>query len=364
MSAKNYNIKILFRLSLFLYLNLLNTYCQSIDCANNCINNGFECTNKPDSICSQNCRPNYGGGENACYYCNFESIYYFINSGVCSSGCTGNFILDWSKECVLSVASSTDLYKMGAVYYRACPIYSKIKDETSDVCECENKYYKELIYGKTIYHCLPSVSECPPGKRYHNSDDKECIERCTGEYSYSANNICYKLENCNFYKEITTNDNRCLSTCDVGEGFIDLSQTQPKKCLVSCTATNSFYNHGENNCMSSCSVSNNNKIYHKPDGKECFSSCKDIDGGNLIYAQKDSSTPPTYLCYSTPPSTNCQYYFPLSNGVKKCLAAGDETECLTSNHIYLKGKECIEECDYYKAIDNSASPTSTLIKCL
>ena len=138
MSAKNFNIKILFQLSLFLYLNLLNTYCQSIDCANNCINNGFECTNNGDLICNQKCRPKYGGGSNNCYYCNFESNYYFINGGACISGCTGDFILDWSKECISSGASLTGLYKMGAVYYRACPIYSKINEEEPNECVCEN----------------------------------------------------------------------------------------------------------------------------------------------------------------------------------------------------------------------------------
>jgi len=339
MSSTKFNIKILFQFSLFLYL-ILYTYCQNINCVNNCISNRFTCSNKGDLICSQKCRPKYGDGTSPCYYCDFENNYYYIDSGgECKSGCNEVYILDWSKECVsTSTSTLTGLYKMEDVYYKTCPIYSTVINENE--CKCENKYYKEILYGKTIIHCLSSVSDCPNFKRFHNSNSKECIESCTDPYLYSANNICYQLSECIFYKEISTTDLRCLSTCDVGEGFVDASQ--PKKCLSSCSGTNSYYNHGENKCMASCSASNNNKIYRKPEGKECFSSCKDIDGGQFIYSQKDSSTSDDYLCYSTVPS-GCSYYFPLNNGVKKCVEIAD---CQNSNHIYLKGNECIEECDF------------------
>ena len=241
MSSKNSKIKILLHFSLFLYL-ILYIYCDNDECANNCLKIEFECVNKDDQICSKKCRPKYGDDVNACYYCDYESNYYYINDNVCNSGCTGNFILDWNKECT-SFEPLTDLYKMGDVYYKTCPIYSNQIGATNE-CKCENKFYKESFDGKTIFHCLSSVSECPPGKRYHNSDSKECIEGCTGTvYLYSANNICYKLENCNFFKEISATDKRCLSTCDVGEGFIDDNQSEPKKCLDSCSGDNSFYNH-------------------------------------------------------------------------------------------------------------------------
>ena len=221
MSTKNEGKKILLHLSLlFLYL-ILNAYCQASDCSTNCRNNGFACINKDSLICSQKCKPKFGGTANECYFCNFEGYYYIDNDGICTQSCPNEkeYIIDSSKECSSSDPPPSSAYKMEHVYYKTCPIYSKIKDGSGNECECENKFYIELINGKKIKHCLSPGSECPYGKSFHKFGENECIESCadTSTHLYSANNICYQASNCNF---IRTTDYKCLSTCNVGEGFI------------------------------------------------------------------------------------------------------------------------------------------------
>jgi len=106
--------------------------------------------------------------------------------------------------------------------------------------------------------------------------------------------------------------------------------------------------------MQSCSETGNNKIYHKNGGFECFSSCKDIDDGTFIYLKKNDND---YICYDSIPD-GCGYYIRINNGINKCLT---ESSC-PGNYKYLKGLECLEECDDYKAIYNENS-SSQITKC-
>jgi len=336
MQTTKFNIKLLMYFSLLFFYLILNTYCQ--DCTG-CINNGFDCIAN-GGTCDPECKPKYGDGENACYICNSGSNYYtFNNDRTCDTSCGGNYILDWSNECISSEPSSG--YKMGNVYYQECPENSILKPLSNNECECLYKYDIEILGNKRIYHCLSSTADCP-----------------TDKYLNTKNNMCYEEANCNFISE---DNKRCLLTCDVGEGFIFINEGQPNKCLVSCpTSGKPNHNHGENKCIASCSPPNKN-IYHKPDDNECFYSCKDIAGGEFIYTKQNSGNS-DYLCYSasTLPSISCTYYILLNDGVRKCV---DENECISSNLNYVKGNECIEQCDYYKAIDNNSNPSSQLMKC-
>ena len=200
--------------------------------------------------------------------------------------------------------------------------------------------------------CLNSCKESN-GKPYHKKDDKECIPNCGELYLNKNDNICYQEADCNFIKEIS-GQKICLSECNVEDGFIS-TESSSNQCYNYCPNLYKYYNHGENICLNKCSI--NNKIYHKKDGFECFSSCKDIDDGTLIYAVEDNGG---YACQSSPPTTGCDYYFPINNGVKLCVALN---YCTERHYDYLKGKECLEECNDFKAIDNSGASSSP-IKCL
>ena len=242
-----------------------------------------------------------------------------------------------------------------------CPSNYKIKNNYCvPLSQCQ-------FYADGNNNCLNSCEELID-KPFHNFQSQECIPNCnTGSYLYLKNNICYPEEKCNYIQDTSPNK-KCLSTCNVGEGFIVPVSETPKKCYTSCPQTQisgktyRYYNNGENECMEKCSVTGNNKIYRKNGGFECFSSCKDIDDGTLIFAIKNENDG-DYICYpsieSIPSPSVCNYYIRINKGIKKCVT---EAECKLS-YQYLKGKECVEECDDYKAIDNASTPTSQLTKC-
>ena len=262
-----------------------------------------------------------------------------------------------------------------------CDKFIYIDNDNKKHClnSCPDSQYKEKnnycvplaqcqFYDEDINHCLNSCAESD-NKPYHNFDSNKCIPNCrdvVNGYIYLKDNICYKENNCNYIKIIPDSDKRCLSTCNVGEGFI---ASGSKVCYTSCNDYSSsvgtnylYYNHGDNQCMESCS--SDGKIYHKQGGYECFSSCKDIGDGTLIYAKKNGAND-DYICSSSIPS-DCTYYIRTNNGIKKC-----EENC-PGNYKYLKEEECInsqcteeclEECYDYKAIDNSDTSPQELTKC-
>ena len=206
--------------------------------------------------------------------------------------------------------------------------------------------------------CLNSCEESLNNK-FHNFDNNKCIASCNADsdnyYIYSRNYICYKEENCNFIQEVSS-EKKCLSKCELEEGFKSLIPGEEKKCYRSCTETAyKYHNQGSNICIQKCSSSGNDKIYHKDGAFECYSSCKEIDDGTFIYMKIDESG--DGVCYSSSPCTNTNdYYFKIKDNVKKCVS---KEYCESINYKYIKDKECIEECNDYKGYDD----TSTLIKC-
>jgi hypothetical protein len=219
------------------------------------------------------------------------------------------------------------------------------------------------FYDVSSNYCLNSCEEAV-GKLKHKIGSKECIANCNDDatYKYERNNICYDINSCNFIQEVS-GINKCLSTCNVGDGFIAEDIGTSKKCYYSCDNYNSgahkYFNHGENNCMEKCSKEGNSKIYRKVGGFECFSSCKDIGDGTFIYEIKDE-TSGDYICHSFDTFKTSyldlndnNYYITEGDGVKKKATS---SECSAINYNYLKGRECIQECNYFKGIDDSILP--------
>ena len=460
--------------SLFVFLN-----CVDICDENYCSSDGFACYDKDPTnniLCDNKCRPKYGE-EGRCYSCDENPEFYSItfSNDIISVGppytcgvCNGDIILP-SKECT---DDPTGLKKLGEIYYKECPSYSRVNGE-SNICDCENMYYEETLNSKIKITCLSSTSACPDTKKFydygskecynsncrdssdlkkyekngnircssscigdefykasgsseicvdscdryiffdsvnnkkyckddcsgtglkkknnycvnqeecdfyadgidyclnsceeagvknkHNVGSKECIESCANPYIYMKNNICYKSNNCNYYQEVS-GIKLCLETCN--EGFLAPNSEPPKQCYSSCgdySDTDKFFNHGENICMSKCSITGNNKIYRKNDGYECFSSCKEI-GDEFLYEIQNSDGDIVCHSYSSF-NTNClntKYFITKGDGVKKCV---ESSYCFDINYKYLKGKECLGECNNYIGIDNSPTPASTFISC-
>lgn len=160
---------------------------------------------------------------------------------------------------------------------------------------------------------------------YHNFNSNICINNCQGTYLYSKDYICYSRNECNYYQIDENGNYKCLSSCNVGEGFKLISDdNNPKRCFTSCSGTtNQYYSHGSNICMAQCKDFNNGNIYHKYNGYECFSSCKEIEGGIYIFEKDDIVG--NGICYNSFDSCSTLYYYEIKDGIKKCV---NENDCI------------------------------------
>jgi len=461
---------ILFFFYLFAFHNCVD------ECDNDhCLSDGFACYDNTPNSCNVNCRPSYKD-THRCFLCNMVDEFYTININTDSTytcvACTGGNILS-SKECSTEIPSG--LYKMGDIYYKERPLYSKAT-ETENEFICENKYYEEDFHVKKKLTCLSPTSACPitkqfydfginkcysgacnsektfkkyetngnirchsscieqefykvlndnseicvdscdkyiyivtspnykkycrdncptdsdirkknnfcinkadcdfyddeycfnsceesTGKFKHNFNSKECIPNCISPFKYLKNNICYNTNICDYFKTVG-GINICISTCNVDEGFIAPDSGCYSSCSLYNSGSHSYFNHGENICQEKCSESGNSKIYRKENGNECFSSCKEIDDGTLIF-EKETTTGDV-LCYSfSYLNSNClnidnNYYITKGDGAIKCV---ESSYCSSNHYNYLKGRECLRECNYYIGIENSPTPASTFINC-
>ena len=127
-----------------------------------------------------------------------------------------------------------------------------------------------------------------------------------------------------------------------------------QKCLSSCPTEDTyninnqkyrFHKNDDNECMlgENChSIENNDYKYSIKDIEEdqvviCYKSCKEIPG-DLKYVVDD------YYC-SNECGNEGDYYYE-NNGIIKCVKANNfPNECISAGFFYLKGKECVKDCD-------------------
>ena len=241
-----------------LYSNSIEA--NQCDCENKYYEENFNGKTKrtclsPTSACPTN-NQFYDYGDKKCYSgdCTTGKIIkkYETNGSIrCHSSCIGEEfykkLSDDSEICL----DSCDRY----IFYDSNNNKKYCQDECSGTdLKKKNKYCinKEEcdFYADDYDYCVNSCEEIN-GKNKHNVGSKECIESCADPYKYMKNNVCYKSNNCNYYQEVN-GVSMCLSTCNVGEGFLASNSETPKKCYSSCaeySTTNKNFNHGENICI-------------------------------------------------------------------------------------------------------------------
>lgn len=165
---------------------------------------------------------------------------------------------------------------MGNIYYRACPIYTRI--ELGHICACENRFYIIEINGKKLHNCLPLTSACPTGNNFYNFWSKKC-------YSGPDCDVA------NYTKKYETNENaRWASSCMGEEFYKKLSDEGPEICIDSCDRHTSIEN-SKKYCRDDCpeNYKNKNCIYKEEwdfyvESVEnldyCLNSCEE-SGGKL-----------------------------------------------------------------------------------
>ena len=228
---------------------------------------------------------------------------------------------DESLSCVEKCSQTSNIFHYNHKCYKSC---SDINDR--------NKYY----YIKTS---LEPITE-PEG-----DNELECVTECPNNYYLLSDEICIKYcpkSSENSYASIK--EKKC-TTCKKEEGFILYSEltevtTSPKNifCYESCPP-DTYYKINDNICYK---LSIEDKTCYFPEDNKaiCYPSCKDIPGG-YIYENNN-------ICFK---EFNCgdKYYYQIGE-LTKCIE-NDGTnsnhikECARQNLNYLKGKECVSDCD-------------------
>ena len=316
-----------------------------------------------------------------CYYLNY---YYYFGSE-CKANCDGYYQLVISQTQIkcyesLTAALSDSTVKYCDISQKKCwtnfpnndVYYIKQKfnigthpPQYEIVRECPYFYYKNLgqssDFPLNLYVCKEN---CKEGiYKFFVRDNKQCLDSCTAVHLY-------------YYDE----DNyECLESCELRPGkpfSYPVLNSVPTKCLSSCRdgypPGKNYYNYDSHTCLLYCKDNNNNYLFHKDTTDEnekykCYPSCLDIEvrDGNLFeYVSFGDDN----ICYTSRPTSNCQHYYTLSDGMKKCATL---TECDKLNYLFLEGEECKAKCneDYYKldkteiiSIDN-AERQVTFTRC-
>ena len=376
--------------------------------------------------CVPNCESNqyYVPGENICLdQCN--STLYRINGQECVTSCNSTFyLLDDNKCTNICPENKTYTVKIytidddnrDSIPYTCLPecpqgyYYTdeEMLDNMIHVCKSPCNY-KNTTTNECLDHCL--------NYSYYDSENGTCLDSCD-DRNFLLKNIndsyyyqCYdKCPNDYPYVNITTGE--CLKSCD----FIDYDN---KTCVTECNENQKKFEDDENNivyCLNDCDtlglftyheacvkvcdkekylIENMEKkicecqylfyINETDNKKECLppekKECKEESeykirnyGSNECLKSCDGmlSLDGDY-CY--PKGTNCPINSKLDNETNKCTCIGNyyskngsqiclaEGEDCPSTYKYLKGKECVNECNggYVLLNDNQCLESALVI---
>ena len=147
--------------------------------------------------------------------------------------------------------------------------------------------------------------------------DAQLLKGLYKKYKYIkiADKSCNRREDCNFYGVDSYSNYYCYDICD------------------------NFSEYGTNKCLDYCD-SNQYRANEDPYGEICFSSCKEIPGGEYIYEGTDG------ICYKS--YSSCEAYYKKADGILKCSSISD---CVTNNKKYILNKECRDNCDGYYQLE-------------
>ena len=179
----------------------------------------------------------------------------------------------------------------------------------------------------------------------------ECVKDCPiGYYKYL--DICLKFcpkSSDKPYLNITSKE--CTS-CKIpknpsnpeeGEGFIKNKDTSDNIICYKKCPSNMFFKINDNICYLISEASNYKNCYFAEDNPNiCYLSCKEIPGPDKYNYESNN------ICYKDNICGN-KYYYKIE-GYTKCIEDDGNInnvirECEENNFIYLRGKECINDCE-------------------
>ena len=384
-------------IKIFFIFSCLFSYTISHDCTPS-TGTGFNCNSASGNL---NCKYIY---PNSCEECIDITSYYTFRGSTCFNECTGDKIIDETKECTSADLMSSGLfYQLGDVYFTSDPSNANIECATSKVCKCKNYYYITYESGKKKYHCFSSTDsdistilstynhynyktkeffsgttcpddipitkqetiggsvtrcsdKCLDGELYnYNSGTESCTDSCTGTGygAYIVNGVkkCVNCEDVDLYK-LGTN---CV-TLDKCSFYYDST------CYTACgedgITSYPYHNYGSKECISGCATTGE-YIYADTTNKICYKKeqCDfiDISGtGNLCYFGSCPSTGNTFhsfdsnICLSSCPSDK-KYHINGDNiCYPSCLAIPGGDYIYELDNYECKNSVTSTECPFYK----------------
>ena len=368
---------------------------QSPLCLENCkkghfYNNDNQCF----TVCDSNIDPTSSNTDNFYYYLKDNSKDYFYCEK--SSGCPDhhpfqyknhNLCLKYCSDTQLILNKKTYSYIINNKKYCVDNCYNENHDYFSDedslscVEDCSKTNNKFHYEHKCIFSCTEDngpyylksrIDSLSTGEIDKDYKEMECIDKCPNGF-YLYDNICLKFcPKSSDMEYINTERNKC-TTCNIpenpsdpkeGEGFLNNEELKVNQdnivCMKKCPP-NTYYKKNDNICYPL--PSQDNTCYFPFDADSiCYPSCKDISIGEYKYEYKNT-------CYNT---NICEsfnkYYYTIGNSLK-CINDEDvpenekikkiTRECEKQKYFYLRGKECISDCN---STEYKINPIETIYK--
>ena len=291
------------------------------------------------------------------------TLTYNENHKICVEDCYNEdpkyFSDDESLVCTENCKDTKNIFHYNHKCYYSC----------NNIKEGEFKYYIKDFYGSENYPTLNGgEAETDQETSYK---EFECVKTCpNGYYKYLDLDACLKYcpkSSDKPYLNMTTKE--CTS-CSIpndypkrkeGEGFIKaediISENSDNSYNIICykeCPSDTYFKIKDNICYPLSKASEDKNCYFPENNyKNCYPSCKEIskynNGKKYTFEYKN-------ICYENT-GFNCgnQYYYEIDE-YTKCIDFENETdeerkkamviqECEKHNLVYLKGKQCVKECD-------------------
>ena len=291
---------------------------------------------------------------------------------------TYSLTIDNNKKCVEDCNLEYSSYYSDEDSFSCVDDCSKTKNKFHYNYKCVNSCLEKGFKYYTMSSLDLSTSS---SSSLDISSELKCVNDCEEPYSYKYSNICLrhcpKLSDKPYINETTNECTSCKIPQDPlnpksGEGFLKNNDIEGEDitCYKSCPP-GLYYKINDNICYkfpSSDEEENDiikNCFFSEDNLAICYPSCKDIPGNIYLYSNKVDRK---NICYK---NFNCgnKYYY--RNGDHtKCIEPGKSIipnygeidnyilECRKQNYNYLKGKECVQNCN--EKTDYKIEPIKTI----
>ena len=303
-------------------------------------------------------------GKNWEYIESSESEYIQECVNECKAGYEPNKI---SNKCIESCSSTKHFMFNDECFYDSCPSGTKLEEENSHKCVCENYFLKDE---NQMLKCYDSYEDCKSNNLiYYNEEQRQCfssLDNCfSNEFNYYFNKNCYK-DSCPNGTILLSN----IVNSTIQDEFIKIlidSNINLKNniCICDIISNNNLrwtYDeiNEEQNCLSSCPE---DKYDSEPDPitNKCLDKCNPLTD-YVFNGQCYKSGCPTGAKLAEDGTRNCvcnNLYYYEDEKMICCLSESDNINC--KNIVTTNSAQITEE---NREIQNCIGENEDNINCI